>query len=54
MTEDLTQYQTVITIPEKAVPFFEKALDPYAKAPITHIVFCFMASRTIVCSLLLR
>ena len=30
MTETLTQYQTVFIIPEKAVPYFEKALDPYA------------------------
>ena len=38
MTEDLTQYQTVITIPEKAVPFFEKALDPYAVALMASLI----------------
>jgi len=38
MTEDLTQYQTVVVIPEKAVPFFEKALDPYAVALMASLI----------------
>ena len=29
---ELTQYQIQMIVPEKAVPFFEKALDPYAVA----------------------
>ena len=38
MTETLTQYQTVIVIPEKAVPYFERALDPYAVALMASLI----------------
>ena len=38
MTETLTQYQTVIIIPEKAVPYFEKAFDPYAVALMASLI----------------
>ena len=38
MTEDLTQFQTVMIISEKAVPFFEKALDPYAVALMASLI----------------
>lgn len=38
MTDSLTQYQTVMIIPEKAVPFFEKALDPYAVALMASLI----------------
>ena len=37
MTE-LTQYQTQMIIPEKAVPFFERALDPYAIALMASLI----------------
>ena len=38
MTEELTQYQTVMIIPERAVPYFEKALDPYAVALMASLI----------------
>lgn len=37
MTE-LTQYQTQMIIPEKAVPYFERALDPYAVALMASLI----------------
>lgn len=38
MTDELTQYQTVVIVPEKAVPFFERALDPYAVALMASLI----------------
>ena len=38
MTKSPKQYQTVMIIPEKAVPFFEKALDPYAVALMASLI----------------
>ena len=35
---ELTQYQTQMIIPEKAVPFFERALDPYAIALMASLI----------------
>ena len=37
MTE-LTQYQTQMIVPEKAVPYFERALDPYAVALMASLI----------------
>lgn len=39
MTEDIsTFYQSVLTVPEKAVPYFERALDPNAIALMASLI----------------
>ncbi len=38
MTQELIQYQTQMIVPEKAVPYFERALDPYAVALMASLI----------------
>ena len=37
-TTQISHYQSVFILPEKAVPFFEKALDPYASALLGSLI----------------